>query len=133
MADDARESAAERLPADASGGIGAPDAGELLEIHDLFLVVDASLDDLLTPQAVHVAFTDGIADATWCRLEATWYTSGAYRFHYVDGNESTGGSTATRIHTRRRNISIDHRKRIRRPPSTRASRWRNRGWSPGRS
>lgn len=92
MADDARESAAERLPADASGGIGAPDAGELLKIRDLLLaeeplVVDASLDDLLTPQAVHVAFADGIGDATWCRLEATWYTSGAYRFHYVDGND----------------------------------------------
>lgn len=77
------------LAEDSGGGIGAPDAGELQKIRDLFLaeeplVDDASLDDLLAPRALHVEFADGIGDAGWCRLEITWFTSGAYRFHHVD-------------------------------------------------
>lgn len=85
-----RTTTADRLADEASDSIGAPDPGGLLEIRDLLLaeeplVEDARFDDPLAPRAVRVEFADGIADANRCRLDATWYTSGAYRFHYVDG------------------------------------------------
>lgn len=79
-----------RIPPDElTGDVGAPDAAEMQTIRDLFLreeplVESASFDTVLSPRELHVTFVDGIGDATWCRLDITWYASGAYRFHYVD-------------------------------------------------
>lgn len=71
--------------------VGAPDITVLRVIRDLFLneeplVGETSFDSILDPQELCVRFTDGIADASWCRLEITWYRTGAYRFHYIDKN-----------------------------------------------
>ena len=71
------------------GDIGAPDASEMYLIRNLFLreeplVENTSFDSVLHPQELRIQFTDGIGDSEWCRLDSTWYTSGAYRFHYVD-------------------------------------------------
>lgn len=78
----------EELTAD----IGAPDSTILRIIRDLFLheeplIEEISFDNILDPQELRVRFMDGIGDASWCRLEITWYRSGAYRFHYVDEND----------------------------------------------
>lgn len=78
------------IPADElTGDVGAPDAAEMQTIRNVFLqeeplVESATFDNILSPRELHVPFADGIGDATWCRLDVTWYTSGAYRFHYVD-------------------------------------------------
>lgn len=72
-----------------TGDIGAPDASDMRLIRNLFLadetlVETATFDSVLHPEELRIRFTDGIGDAEWCRLDCTWYTSGAYRFHYVD-------------------------------------------------
>lgn len=72
-----------------TGDIGAPDAADMQTIRDLFLqeepiVEDAVFDSVLAPRELRIQFADGIGEATWCRLDVTWYTSDAYRFHYVD-------------------------------------------------
>ena len=77
------------LSEELTGDIGAPDAAEMQLIRDLFLqeeplVEDAVFDSVLAPRELHIQFADGIGEATWCRLDVTWYTSDAYRFHYVD-------------------------------------------------
>lgn len=69
--------------------IGSPDVSEMRLIRDLFLeneplIEDATFDSVLHPQELRIRFADGIGDAEWCRLDCTWYTSDAYRFHYVD-------------------------------------------------
>lgn len=80
------------IPADELGGdVGAPDAADMQSIRDLFLqeeplVTNATLDSVLTPREVRIRFADGIGDATWARLDVSWHTSGAYRFHHVDEN-----------------------------------------------
>ena len=79
-------------PEELTGDVGAPDAAELQTIRDLFLqdeplVEDAIFDSILAPRELRIQFVDGIGDATWCRLDITWYTSGAYRFHYVDESD----------------------------------------------
>ena len=58
-------------------------------LRDLFeseepLVETADFDSVLDPQELRIEYADGIGDADWCRLDVTWYKSGAYRFHYVD-------------------------------------------------
>lgn len=89
MADDAPG----RIPSEElTGDVGAPDAASMQTIRDRFvqdepLVEKAVFDSALAPQELHVRFADGIGDAAWCRLDVTWYTSDAYRFHYVDENE----------------------------------------------
>ena len=76
-------------PEELTGDVGAPDTASMQAIQDLFLqeeplVEDATFDSVLAPRELHIQFADGIGDATWCRLDITWYTSDAYRFHYVD-------------------------------------------------
>lgn len=51
------------------------------------LVERAQFDSVLDPQELRVRFADGIGDAEWTRLDGTWYTSGAYRFHYIDADD----------------------------------------------
>lgn len=74
-----------------AGDVGAPDVAVMQSIRDLFvrmepLVEEAAFDSVLTPRELRVRFADGIGSADWCRLDATWYASGAYRFHHVDAN-----------------------------------------------
>lgn len=77
------------FPDEITGDIGAPDASDMRLIRNLFLadeplVETATFDSVLHPNEFRIRFTDGVGDAEWCRLDITWYTSGAYRFHYVD-------------------------------------------------
>ncbi|SDQ20390.1 hypothetical protein [Natronobacterium texcoconense] len=76
-------------PKERSSDLGTPDVSVMRRIRDLFageepLVETAQFDSVLDPQEVRICFADGIGAADWCRLDVTWYTSGAYRFHYVD-------------------------------------------------
>lgn len=70
------------------GDIGTPDVDVMTDIRDLFLdeepLVDAySWNDPIHKRELHIHFSEGIG-ADWSRLDVTWYTSGAYKFHYVD-------------------------------------------------
>ena len=76
-------------PAERSADVGSPDVPTMRQIRDLFdreepLVEAAEFDSVLDPLEVQIRFADGINAANWCRLDVTWYKSGAYRFHYVD-------------------------------------------------
>ena len=76
-------------PEEQSADLGSPDVTTMRLIRDLFsqdepLVETVQFDSVLDPHEVQIQFTDGIGDAEWCRLDVTWYNSGAYRFHYVD-------------------------------------------------
>lgn len=69
--------------------VGPPDPTVMREIRDRFLdreplVETADFDDPLHPRELAVEFQDGIGAADGCRLDVTWFRSGAYRFHYVD-------------------------------------------------
>ncbi|MDZ7700591.1 MAG: hypothetical protein U5J98_00205 [Halobacteriales archaeon] len=73
------------------GDIGTPDVDVMTDIRDLFLdeeplVEDYSWNDPIYKRELHIHFSEGI-DAAWSRLDVTWYTSGAYKFHYVDEND----------------------------------------------
>lgn len=72
------------------GDVGAPDIDVMTDIRDVFideepLVEDYSWNDPIYKRALHIHFSEGI-DAVWSRLDVTWYSSGAYKFHYVDEN-----------------------------------------------
>jgi hypothetical protein len=72
-----------------AGDIGAPDAADMQTVRDLFLreeplVEDAVFDSTLAPRELHIQFADGIGEARWSRLDVTWYTTDAYRFHHVN-------------------------------------------------
>ena len=72
-----------------TGDIGAPDVASMQALRQLFLheeplVKDATFDSVLAPRELRVQFADGIGEASWCRLDITWYITDAYRFHYVD-------------------------------------------------
>lgn len=76
-------------PEECTADLGAPDVTVLgiirdLVVHEEPLVKTADFDSVLDPHEIQIVFTDGIAEAEWCRIESTWYTSGAYRFHYSD-------------------------------------------------
>lgn len=78
-------------PDELAGDVGAPDVPVMQLIRDLFLQIEplvetAAFDSALSPNEVRIRFADGIGDASWCRLDCTWYASGAYRFHHVDSN-----------------------------------------------
>lgn len=69
--------------------IGAPDGAILRTIRDLFLteeplIEETSLDNVLDPKTLHIVFADGIGEASWSRIDITWFRAGAYRFHHVD-------------------------------------------------
>lgn len=75
-----------------SGALGPPDVATMGRIRDLFvqeepLVEHAQFDSAIDPTEVRIQFADGIGDASWCRLDCTWYKTKAYRFHYVDNCE----------------------------------------------
>lgn len=72
------------------GDIGTPDVDVLIDIRNLFLdeeplVERFAWNDPIDKRELHIQFSEGI-DADWCRLDVTWYTSGAYKFHYIDEN-----------------------------------------------
>jgi len=72
------------------GDIGSPDVDVMTDVRDLFLaeeplVEDYYWNDPIYKRELHIHFSEGI-DADWSRLDVTWYTSGAYKFHYVDEN-----------------------------------------------
>ena len=76
-------------PAERTADLGTPDTTTMRSIRDLFvgaepLVETAAFDSVLDPQEIQIAFTDGVDGADWCRLDVTWYTTSAYRFHHVD-------------------------------------------------
>lgn len=75
-----------------TGDLGPPDVTVMQAIRDLFLaeeplVETVEFDSILQPTELSVMFSDGIGDATWCRLDVTWYRRGYYRFHYVDSTD----------------------------------------------
>ncbi|ELY67097.1 hypothetical protein [Natrinema versiforme] len=79
-------------PEERTTDLGAPDVTTMRRLREFFrqaepLVETAEFDDVLDPQELRVEYGDGIGAAEWCRLDITWYKSGAYRFHYVDGND----------------------------------------------
>lgn len=76
-------------PEERTADLGAPDVTTMRHLRDFFvreepLVETAGFDSVLDPQEIRLEYTDGIATAEWCRLDITWYKSGAYRFHYTD-------------------------------------------------
>lgn len=76
-------------PGERTTDLGAPDVTTMRRLRELFeneepLVETVDFDSVLDPQELHIEYSDGIGDADWCRLDVTWYKSGAYRFHYVD-------------------------------------------------
>lgn len=82
----------EQVDEDLTTDVGAPDGTILRTIRNLFLkeeplVKEAFFDNVLDPQTLHVSFVDGIGEASWSRLDVSWYRSGAYRFHYTDEND----------------------------------------------
>lgn len=80
------------IPSDElAGDVGAPDVAVMQSIRDLLLqteplVEEATFDSVLSPRELRVRFADGIGEASWCRIDLTWYASGAYRFHHVDSS-----------------------------------------------
>lgn len=73
------------------GDIGTPDVDVMTDIRDLFLheeplVAGYSWNDPIYKRELQIHFSEGI-DADWSRLDVTWYTSGTYKFHYVDEND----------------------------------------------
>lgn len=82
----------EELKDGVSADVGAPDISILRTIRDLFLkeeplVEGTYFDNPLDPKTLHIEFADGLGEASWSRMDITWYRSGAYRFHYVDEND----------------------------------------------
>ncbi len=74
-----------------TGDLGKPAIDAMVAIRDLFiaeepLFLEYEWNDSLNKRELRLAFSDGI-DAASCRLDVTWYTSGAYKFHYSDVNE----------------------------------------------
>ena len=58
-------------------------------VRDVFLreeplVVESAFDSVLSPRELGIVPSDGIGDADEARIDLTWYTSGAYSFHYTD-------------------------------------------------
>lgn len=73
------------------GDIGRPDVEAMTAIRDLFLaeeplVATVGWNDPVHKRTVHLELSAGI-DAEWSRLDITWYTAGAYSFHYVDEHD----------------------------------------------
>lgn len=86
---DERKTAGEIAPSELSGAVGPPDVASMQTIRDVILeaeplVTATAFDSVLTPTELRVELEDGIGDATWARLDVTWYRRSAYRFHYVD-------------------------------------------------
>ena len=57
-----------------------------LLLHEEPLVANHAWNDPIEKRALRIEFAAGI-DAEWSRLDVTWYTSGAYSFHYVDEHD----------------------------------------------
>ncbi len=76
--------------AELEGDIGTPDIDVMADIRDLVLKAEPLVkkyawNDPLSRRELRIHFSTGI-NADWCRLDVTWYTSGAYKFHYTDEN-----------------------------------------------
>ncbi|MEZ3114818.1 hypothetical protein RYH80_02655 [Halobaculum sp. MBLA0147] len=78
-----------RLDEDDARDVGSLDVAATRRVGRVFERVDglverAALDSPLEPTAVVVEFGDGIGAATWARIEARWFDTGAYNVHHVD-------------------------------------------------
>ncbi|WP_311174092.1 hypothetical protein [Halobellus ordinarius] len=74
---------------DIEGNVGPIDDVALDRIRTVFtrldgLVETAGFDSRLDPTKLEVQFSDGIADASWCRFDVRWFQKGYYSFHHVD-------------------------------------------------
>ena len=79
--------------AELTGDVGAPDVDGMEIVRDVFLrdeplVAEAELDSVLSPREIRLSLDDGIGDANRARIDVTWYTSGAYSFHYTDSADA---------------------------------------------
>ena len=75
------------MSGDISGPVGPVDYVFLQQIRELLvteepLVESAAVDDPVNPTELVVAFSSGL-DAPG-RMEITWWTTGAYRYHYTE-------------------------------------------------
>lgn len=75
-----------------SEDLGKPAVDAMIDIRNLFiteepLVTGYEWNDSLNKREIRITFSDGI-DADWSRLDVSWYTSRAYKFHYGDSNDS---------------------------------------------
>lgn len=74
-----------------AGDLGKPAIDVMVDIRNMFMeeepfVADYEWNDPLNKREVRLTFSAGI-DADWSRLDVTWYTSGAYKFQYIDSND----------------------------------------------
>lgn len=74
---------------DVDGELGTLDVVAMDEIRSAFtgldgLIDEAGFQDPVDPKEVHVYFSDGIGDATDCRLDIRWYRKGYYSIHHTD-------------------------------------------------
>lgn len=74
-----------------TGDVGSPDIDVLTRIRDVILdaeplVTEHGWNDPVDRRQLEVHLSEGI-QADRSRFDVTWYTSGAYTFHYVDAND----------------------------------------------
>lgn len=74
---------------DLDGDLGALDVVAMDQVRAAFtgldgLVEAAGFQNLADPETVHVYFSDGIGEATDCRLDVRWYRRGYYSVHHTD-------------------------------------------------
>lgn len=43
--------------------------------------------NILDPTKLHIEFIDGVGEASWSRLDITWYRLRVYRFYHVDESD----------------------------------------------
>lgn len=72
-----------------SGELGPPDAASMRAFRDVFLaneplVAATTFDSTLRPRELQISLSDGLGAANRCRLDVSWYRTGAPRCHYVD-------------------------------------------------
>lgn len=75
------------------GDIGRPDVGVMADIRDMIiqeepLASSFAWNDPVHRRQLYIEFSEGIGDVDWSRLDVTWYTAGAYKFHYVDEHDN---------------------------------------------
>lgn len=74
---------------DLDGDLGTVDVTAMDEVRSAFTGLDGLIDavgfeDLADPEAVYVFFSDGIGEASECRLDVRWYRNGYYSIHHTD-------------------------------------------------
>lgn len=77
---------------DLDGELGTLDDIAMDEVRSAFTGLDGLIDgvgfqNLADPGGVHVYFTDGIGDATNCRLDIRWCRRGYNNIHHTDSTD----------------------------------------------